>query len=209
MLRQLPLLVFLAILVGCAETGQPDSFDLLVINGSVYDGSLQPPASTNIGIRDGKIVSMAAPADAQAARVLDARGLVVVPGFIDPHTHATEDLLDPEMSSNTNYLMQGVTTVFIGVDGNGVPDMAQSLDKMRSHGIGTNTGFYVGHEYVREAVMGLENRFATDDEVARMRELVAEGMRAGALGLSTGLFYTPGAYANTAEVNFVSAGHWT
>ena len=194
------LLISLSLLGSCGDAPQPSAFDLLIVGGSVYEGSLQPPDRTNIGVRDGKIVSVDAAADAPAERVIDAAGLVVVPGFIDPHTHATEDLLDPETSSNTNYLMQGVTTVFIGVDGNGVPDRAQSLDKMRSHGIGTNAGFYVGHEFVRETVMGLENRFATDDEVARMRELVAEGMRAGALGLSTGLFYTPGAYADTAEV---------
>ena len=194
------LLIFLSFLGGCSEAPPPAAFDLLIVGGSVYDGSLEPPARINIGIRDGKIVSTTAPADAPADRVIDAAGLVVVPGFIDPHTHATEDLLDPATSANTNYLMQGVTTVFIGNDGGGLPDRRQSMAKMRDHGIGTNVAFFVGHRPVRTAVMGLENRFATDEEIASMRELVADGMRDGALGLSTGLFYTPGAYAETAEV---------
>jgi N-acyl-D-aspartate/D-glutamate deacylase len=201
MKQRLPILLLTASLIGsCGEAVEQTPFDVLIINGAVYDGSLQPPASTHIGILDGKIASMSAAADAPAGQVIDATGLVVVPGFIDPHTHATGDLLDAESSVNANYLMQGVTTVFIGNDGNGVPDLEQSLATMQSQGIGTNVGFYVGHEIVRRAVMGLENRTATEEEVASMRNLVAEGMRAGALGLSTGLFYTPGAYADTAEV---------
>jgi N-acyl-D-aspartate/D-glutamate deacylase len=143
---------------------------------------------------------MAAPADAEAARRLDVTGSTVVPGFIDPHTHATQDLLDPERKGNVNFLMQGVTTVLIGNDGGGLPDLDESLARMRSQGIGTNAAFYAGHNDIRRMVMGLENRLATEEELEAMREIVADQMEAGAVGLSTGLYYTPGSYAPTEEV---------
>jgi N-acyl-D-aspartate/D-glutamate deacylase len=96
--------------------------------------------------------------------------------------------------------MQGVTTVVVGNDGAGIVNLADTLASLRSQGIGTNAAFYVGHGAVREAVMGLENRAPTDAELARLRELVEQQMRAGALGLSTGLYYTPGSFAATDEV---------
>lgn len=188
------------LLCACGAGEKRDHFDVLIANGLVYDGSVAPARMINIGIVGDRIASMDASADARADLVIDASGLVVVPGFIDPHTHAEDDLFDIPGNANLNYLTQGVTTVFIGNDGRSIPGGLQNLELMRSQGIGTNVGFYAGHGTIREAVMGLENRAPTDDELDRMRKMLRDEMRAGALGLSTGLFYTPGSFSDTAEV---------
>lgn len=188
-------------LFGCdTAESPPEQFDVLLVGGSVIDGSGSPAAERNIGIVDGRIVSMDADADADASERVDASGLLVAPGFIDPHTHALDDLLDAEGNRNLAFLMQGVTTVVVGNDGGGVPDFDASLATLREQGVGTNVAFYAGHNDIREMVMGLAERAATPDELERMRELVRQQMDAGALGLSTGLFYTPGSYAPSEEV---------
>ena len=198
MRRILLLLTIPGLMSACAP--DPEPFDILIVNGTVYDGSMSPGRRTNIGVAGDRIVSMDAAADAPAGSVIDAAGHVVVPGFIDPHTHATEDLVDAENKTNLNYLTQGVTTVFVGNDGRGLEQRPEQLRTMRDQGIGSNVAFFAGHGTIRHAVMGLENRPPDDDELDGMRELVAEEMRAGAVGLSTGLYYTPGSYSDTAEV---------
>ena len=175
-------------------------YDLLILGGSVYDGTDAAPRTVNIGVTDGRIASMDATADADADRRIDASGFIVSPGFIDPHTHALDDLKEATTRANANYLMQGVTTVVVGNDGGGVPDFEETLALMRTQGIGTNVAFFAGHGDIRETVMGLENRAPSDNELQQMRDLLERQMRAGALGLSTGLYYTPGSYADTAEV---------
>jgi N-acyl-D-aspartate/D-glutamate deacylase len=192
------LMVISLTLHACGDSEPP--FDILITGGTVYDGSLSPPQQLNIGIRGDRIVRLDAAADAPAKQVIDAAGKVVSPGFIDPHTHARADLLDAATSSNLNYLMQGVTTVFIGNDGDGLRERRARVQQMRTQGIGTNMAFFAGHGDLREQVMGLENRAPTAAELAAMQRLLAEEMRAGALGLSTGLFYTPGSFADTDEV---------
>ena len=108
--------VLLAILPACSpELGdEQESYSVLIINGTVYDGSLAPARNTNIGVTGERVISMDASADANADLIIDATGMAVVPGFIDPHTHAGVDLLDDTRKANINYLTQGVTTVFIG-----------------------------------------------------------------------------------------------
>ena len=193
---------FIALLASCAPPDSEDSvsFDVLIVNGTIYDGSTSPARTTNIGITGDSIVTMDAAADADAGLTIDATGLVVVPGFIDPHTHAEDEVFDVPESANINYLTQGVTTVFIGNDGNGIPGRPENVELIETQGVGTNVGFFAGHGTIREAVMGLENRAPTEDELEQMRGMVAAEMRAGALGLSTGLFYTPGSFADTTEV---------
>lgn len=186
-------------IAGCGEP-PATRYDVLILGDTVYDGSGSPPRAANIAVIGGRIVSMDAEADADADTRIDARGYVVSPGFIDPHTHALDDLKDPETRANVNFLMQGVTTVVVGNDGGGVPDLAETWSRLREQGVGTNVAFFAGHGDIREAVMGLENRAPSDEELQKMRDLVEEQMRAGALGLSTGLYYTPGSYADTDEV---------
>lgn len=194
------LTLLLAILSGCGQSPEPAGFDVLIINGTIYDGSLQAPREVNIGIRDERIASMDASADATAGLVIDAAGKIVTPGFIDPHTHAEDDLFSEPGNVNVNYLTQGVTTVFIGNDGRGLEDRATNADIMLEKGIGTNVAWFTGHGTARELAMGLEDRAPTDDELDAMRQYVDADMQAGALGLSSGLFYRPGSYAETGEV---------
>ena len=194
----------LALVTACTEPAAPvagpASFDVLIVNGTVYDGSTAAPRSVNVGIVADRIASVDADADADAELVIDATGLAVLPGFIDPHTHADDDLFDTPGNLNLNYLAQGVTTVFFGNDGGGFADRAARLPMLDENGIGTNAAWYSGHGAAREAVMGLEDRAPSNDELDAMRDYVEADMRAGALGLSTGLFYRPGSYAATDEV---------
>ncbi|HVZ77653.1 MAG TPA: amidohydrolase family protein, partial [Gemmatimonadaceae bacterium] len=134
------------------------------------------------------------------ARTLDATGLVVAPGFIDPHTHTAEDLSSPDGRTNLPYLMQGVTTVVTNNDGGGSVDIARTFHQWDSTGIGTNAAAYIGQGSVRRTVMGMSAASPTAAQLDSMRAIVARGMRAGALGLSTGLYYAPGSYATTDEV---------
>ena len=188
-------------LAGCAEPGTPETVvDVLIRGGVVYDGSGSTPTATDVAIRDDRIVFVG-DADAQrvvAEQVIDADGLWVAPGFIDMHSHA--ELGEDYGRDAAPYLFQGITTVVLGVDGDGEANVAEQLSAWREHGIGVNALMYVGHGAVRSAVLGSENRAPTNDEFAVMEELVAQAMREGAFGLSTGLFYVPGAYATTEEV---------
>jgi N-acyl-D-aspartate/D-glutamate deacylase len=193
-----------------AVDSNTSSYDVLIVNGAVYDGSPGPARNVNIGISGDRIVSMDAAPEAEAGLVIDAGGHAVVPGFIDPHTHALDDLLSADGKSNLNFLTQGVTTVFVGNDGDGFPERAAGTATIERQGIGSNAAFFAGHGTIREIVMGNENRAPTGDEMQQMRRLVDEEMKAGALGLSTGLFYMPGNFAETAEVielAKVAAGH--
>jgi len=186
---------------GCGGGDAPvPHFDLLIVNGSVYSGANEPPRQVNVGVTSDRIASVDAPAGSTADTIIDATGLAVMPGFIDPHTHALEDLKSETRNSNANYLAQGVTTVFVGNDGAGVSDLSETIGGLRARGIGTSAAFYAGHGNIREMVMGLENRPPTGEELDRMRNLADAQMRAGALGLSTGLYYTPGSFATTDEV---------
>src|SRR5678815_5044106 len=147
-------------------------------------------------------VGDAARANVHAKRTIDARGLIVAPGFIDPHTHTLEDLssTDPKRRANVDYLMQGVTTVITGNDGGGPYDVARTLAKWKANGIGSNGALLVGYGTVRQAVMGMSDARAHGAQLDSMRALVAKGMREGALGMSTGLYYAPQGYATTDEV---------
>ena len=199
--RLLIVLVTLASLAGCGqEAATPAAYDVLIVNGVVYDGSTNPGVARNIGIAGDRIVSVDADAGASAARTIDASGLVVVPGFIDPHTHAERDIMEAPGNQNVNYLTQGVTTVFIGNDGRGLVDRATNAPLMREQGVGTNVAWFTGHGTARTVAMGLEDRAPTDEELDVMRDYVEADMQAGALGLSSGLFYRPGSYAETDEV---------
>ncbi len=192
-------------LAGCGDASEEaesiaEQYDVLLLGGNVVDGTGSPAQVANIGIVGDRIVSVDASADAEAGTTIDATGLLVAPGFIDPHTHALGDLLDDEAKENAAFLMQGVTTVVVGNDGGGVPDFQASLETMRRQGIGTSVAFYAGHNDIRKMAMGLENRTAMAEELEAMKATVAEQMEAGALGLSTGLYYTPGSYSPTEEV---------
>jgi N-acyl-D-aspartate/D-glutamate deacylase len=178
--------------------------DLLIRNGRVIDGTGSAARTADIAITGDRItfVGDAARSKVSAKRAIDARGLIVAPGFIDPHTHALEDLSssDPKRRANLDYLMQGVTTVITGNDGGGPFEVARTLEKWRTNGIGSNGALLVGYGSVRQALMGMSDARAAGPQLDSMRALVDKGMREGALGMSTGLYYAPQSYATTEEV---------
>ncbi len=183
-----------------ACTRQPEPLDVLIVNGVLVDGTGQDAQALSLGIRGEEIVYIGPDTSLPAKRVLDAASLVVSPGFIDPHTHASKELLSPQTSANSPYLFQGVTTVLIGNDGGGDPVTDTLRQQLSTNNIGTNVGLLIGHGALRRAVMGSEDRAPTADEMAEMKSVLSNAMESGSLGLSTGLFYAPGSFAKTDEV---------
>lgn len=180
-----------------AEAGaQP--YDLLIRNGRLVDGSGNPWFRADLAIRGDTIVAIGRRLTGEAERVIDVEGRVVAPGFIDVHTHAKSGLL--EVPTADNYARQGVTTIFEGQDGRSDVPLGPSLDRLAETPISLNYASFLGQGSVRSAVIGEVDRPAMPEEMAAMRDLVRQGMRDGAFGLSTGLFYVPGAFSTTEEV---------
>jgi N-acyl-D-amino-acid deacylase len=181
---------------------QSVSVDILIRGGLVYDGSGTAGRRADLAITGDKIIFVgdAAVRHVIGKRTIDASGLIVAPGFIDPHTHAAGDLSNAARKANANYLMQGVTTVATNNDGGGATDVGALLAKWDAAGIGTNALVYVPQGSVRGAVMGMSDKAPTAAQLARMEQMVERGMADGAFGLSTGLYYAPGSYATTEEV---------
>jgi N-acyl-D-amino-acid deacylase len=181
---------------------QSTSYDLVICNGKIIDGLGTNSFIGTVGIRADTIAYIGSvPIESTETReYIDATGMIVAPGFIDPHTHAGRDLDDALMSANLNYLKQGVTTVFVGNDGRSALKISDQLERWEKQGIGTNAASFVGHGSIRAAVMGMKNLPPTQREIHEMKRLIADAMESGALGLSTGLYYAPGSYASTKEV---------
>ncbi len=188
----------------CARGGR--TADLIIIGGTIVDGSGDPPRTGTVVIAGDRIVTVGgAAADgggARAADTIDAVGLVVAPGFIDVHNHTPPAIADPANRLNEGFIRQGVTTVFGGPDGQFAPAHIRQLSEIYAEqGIGTNVAFYIGHNGIRNEVLGDDQQRApTAEELETMRALVREGMGLGAFGLSTGLMYEPGMFSETAEV---------
>lgn len=195
--------------------------DLVIRNAAVYDGTGAPPVQADIAV-DGERISVVGNVTEPAAQTLDAMGLAVAPGFIDVHSHDDFQVLaEPDVMHNA---LQGITTVIVGncgfgaapaiaaqvqmkaiqeVDGAFEPwdGYAGYLEAIEAHPPALNVAALVGHHTVRRAAMGgVEKRPPTADELVEMRKMVAEGMEAGAVGMSTGLVYEPGRYSDTDEV---------
>lgn len=194
-------IVALAALAGIHPARAQERVDVWIRNGSVYDGTGAAPRSADVGVRGDRIVFVGrAPAGLTAARTIDAKGLIVVPGFIDPHTHTDGDLRSPERRGLPGFLLQGVTTVIVGSDGRGPIDVANARAAIDRDGAGTNVAFLVGHTTARQRVLGGSAAAPTPVQLDSMRTLIAKGMREGAFGISTGLYYAPASYASTEEV---------
>lgn len=188
--------------ISFSSKAQTEVVDVLITGAKVFLDKEQGFQDLDVGIRGEKIVFVGEESEAQleASKRIDAKGMVLSPGFIDPHTHLAFDLSREDRKSNVPYLLQGVTTVFTGNDGSGPLPIGAKLKEWNDHGIGTNAGLMVGHNSVREEVLGLKDVQPTESDLAQMRALVAEAMDEGAFGLSTGLFYAPGSYSKTEEV---------
>lgn len=186
----------------CSCTKDKMTFDILIENGTVYNGIDSIPAKIAIGIRKDKI-SFVGSLNGQrykALRVIDAKGMIVGPGFIDPHTHADMDLTQTQTSHNLPFLMQGVTTVAVGNDGHSLFPITKYSSIYDSVGLGTNVVMFTGHGTLRKQVMGDSDRPPTPSELGEMHTLLQKEMNDGAIGLSTGLFYKPGSYSQTDEI---------
>lgn len=187
-----------------AQAQRPARATLLIRGGTVIDGTGAAPRVADVAISGDSIVFVgdARRAGVQGQREIDAKGLIVAPGFIDPHTHTFGDLQSERVERRTNaaYLMQGVTTVITGNDGGGPVDIGDTFTRWEKRGIGTNAALYVGFGTVRGRVLGATSAAPNADQLARMRAMVAKGVDEGALGLSTGLYYAPQSYATTEEV---------
>lgn len=209
-------LLFLAPVAAAAPV-----YDVIIRNGRIMDGTGSPWYAADIAILDGKVASMGRLRDAQAKRTIDAKNLLVTPGFIDMLGQSELTILvEPHLPSK---IFQGITTEITG-EGNSVaplneqmiqadrvayehlkiePDwrtLAQYFARLERQGLGINLATYVGATSVRRVVIGDEDRAATPAELGRMKQLVADAMRDGAFGLSTSLQYAPAPYASTAEL---------
>lgn len=185
-------------MLACGGAAPSPTADILIRGGTVVDGTGAPGYAADVAIRAGRIVAVAPALDAGgAARVIDATGHVVSPGFIDLHAHLDPLLRIPDAES---HVRQGVTLALGGPDGSAPWPLGEYLDSASVAGLGMNVAYLVGHNTIRREVMGMADRAPTTDELARMRAMVARGMDEGAFGLSTGLRYLPGAFAETVEV---------
>ena len=176
----------------------PQAYDLIIRNARIVDGTGNPWYRGEIAVKGDTIAAIAPRIASQAARVIDAGGQVVSPGFIDPHTHSSRGIF--QVPTADNYVRQGVTTIMEGPDGGSPIPLKPFLDKVAATKITPNWGMFVGQGSVREAVMGNVDRKATPAEIEKMKEIVRQGMRDGAFGLSSGLFYVPGNFTPTEEV---------
>ncbi|MDX2250457.1 MAG: amidohydrolase family protein [Bacteroidia bacterium] len=200
-MRLIFIIFFSSIFLFCGcQSAEPQTFDVLIVNGNVFTGEGDSPQILSIGILADTIAWIGTSKDIRADSYIDASGLIVAPGFIDPHTHTLEDMADSAGRINVPFLMQGVTTVVAGNDGGGPMRIANTLSYLEKNGMGTNMALYVGHGTIRNRVLGAADRNPTEEELAQMQELVRQAMEEGALGLSTGLYYAPGSFAKTEEV---------
>ncbi|MGB0495035.1 MAG: N-acyl-D-amino-acid deacylase family protein [Kangiellaceae bacterium] len=188
-------------LVGCSKNTEVIKADYLISNALVYSGNNEPEQKLDVAICGSEICYVGSPnSHIDPKEMIDATGLILTPGFIDPHTHSMGELLSEKKNSNINYLTQGVTTVINGNDGDGSADIEGIRNKVSKSGIGTNLGLLVGHGFIRKQVMGLSNKSPSAEELQAMKNLVRQAMQQGALGFSSGLYYVPGNYSKTEEV---------
>jgi N-acyl-D-aspartate/D-glutamate deacylase len=192
---------FLVLLL-LAPAGLPaqQQYDVIIRGGRVLDGTGNPWRLADIAVSGDRIAAVGDLARATAARTLDARGLYVAPGFIDPHSHAGEGLATPQLSGGDPLLAQGITTVFVNPDGSGPVDLAAQRQQLERNGLGPNVALMVPHGSVRDAVLGMADRAPSAAELEKMKALVRAGMEAGAYGLSSGPYYAPGSFAKTEEL---------
>lgn len=176
------------------------TFDILITNGKIIDGSGSSWFEGDIGIRSDVIVEIGDLSGKTASQTIDAKGMVIAPGFIDLHTHSDRSLGIPGSNANLNYLTQGVTIAVVGNCGSGPYKIAETKAEWEKQGIGTNAIMLVGHGTLRRAVMGIKPAAPTTEELEGMASLLRIAMEEGAWGMSTGLEYVPGRYADTEEI---------
>lgn len=172
--------------------------DIIIRNGKVINGTGNSWFYGDVAIKDGKIFKIGKLNNEHAPKELDATGLIVAPGFIDVHTHIEGD--EVKNPQATNFILDGVTTVVTGNCGSSMADLKTYFARLDSLKLSINVASLIGHNDVRKEVMGRAKRDPTTDELNRMKLLVEQAMKDGAVGLSTGLIYIPGTYTKTEEI---------
>jgi len=201
--RLLLLVWLLAAPTAVFHTGQSSSqsvspsYDLVITNARVIDGSGNPWFRADIGIKDGRIVRIGRIGAIQGRQAIDAKGQILAPGFIDVHTHVESIYSLPAAE---NFIRMGVTSLVTGNCGSSTTDVGEFLGRIQAKPIAVNLATLIAHGSVRRRVVGLDDRAPTAEEQKQMEALVEKGMQEGAVGLSTGLIYTPGTFAKTDEI---------
>lgn len=190
-------LLFLFINLSFFSFGQT-TVDVLIKNGRILDGTGNSWFRGDVAVKDGKIWKIGSLSNIQATKEIDAKGLIIAPGFIDVHTHI-EGAEDKTPTAN-NFIYDGVTTVVTGNCGASATDIKHYFEQLDSIKLSINVATLIGHNDVRKAVMGTADRRPTEEEMGRMESIVEKAMQDGAVGFSTGLIYIPGAYSTTDEV---------
>src|SRR5438034_6886460 len=204
-LRRIGLLVATAVVISgllslsrvSGRQPQQPTYDLLLKNSRIVDGSGNPWYKADVAIKDGRIARIGRIDAAQARKTIDANGQILAPGFIDVHTHVESIYTLPTAE---NFIRMGVTTLVTGNCGTSTTDISEFLGRMKETPIAVNLATLIAHGSVRRKAMGLDDRAPTVDELKQMEALVEQGMKDGAVGLSTGLIYVPGTYAKTEEI---------
>jgi N-acyl-D-amino-acid deacylase len=187
----------IALLAGCSQEKPTTT---LIVNASIVDGTGSPARPGAVRIDGDRIVEVGNLEPKRGEPVVDAKGLVLAPGFIDVHSHHDEGLF--EMRGAEPVVSQGVTTIVAGQDGSMTYPVRDLFERMQKTPVAINVATFVGHGNLRSEAMGKDDfrRHATPEEIEKMRQGVADGMKAGALGLATGLEYDPGIYSAPEEV---------
>lgn len=183
-----------------SQAGEPIEADYVIKGGLVVDGTGSPGKEADVAVQGDRIVAVGEFETGPDAKVIDAKGLIVAPGFIDLHSHSDRSIVRDETKNNLNFLRQGVTTVITGNCGSGPIDVAKYFQTLKDQGTGTNVIHLVPHGTLRRTVIGTADVRATDEQLKEMESLVEKGMEDGAWGMSTGLIYVPSRYGNTEEL---------
>lgn len=201
MLTRFATLILIALLAAptASLAAGPEQFDLLIINARIVDGTGNPWYRGSVAVKGGKIARIGAidAGSVSAERVIDAHGNIVSPGFIDVHAHAENVYRHPDAE---NFIRMGVTSFVTGNCGGSSEDVGEFLGRIENEPLAINISTLIGHNTVRAKVLGLDDVQPTPEQQSEMNALVEKAMREGAVGLSTGLIYVPGTFAETDEV---------
>ncbi len=184
-------------MVGVSISAQ-NKYDLIIKNGKIINGTGNPWYYGDIGIYNGKIARIGQLNNAEADEVIDAKGRVVAPGFIDVHGHIESSIL--EFPEAKNLVYDGVTTMITGNCGGSRSNLQEFFEEIKKKKPSINVASLIGHNTVRRTVMGNDNRAPSVEELEQMKEMVRKAMEDGAVGFSTGLLYIPGTFAKTDEI---------
>ena len=188
------------ILFTCFSCNEREHYDYLIQNALIVDGKLAPPYQADVALRNDTICRISKHIKASAGQIIDARGLILAPGFIDMHTHCDWGMDREKTKGNLNYLLQGVTTVVTGNCGYGPGDLKHFKARFEAHGIGTNMAPLTGFGWLRSQIIGQADKAPNPEELGEMKALFKESLKQGSWGLSSGLQYVPEKYSTTEEI---------